>query len=337
VNEHDTSTVVSGDRARRALAEGLLCARALTPDSLTRATALLAWRLFVVRVLADRGIEPAVALDADLHDADGATGTNLRIRDAMERCRQAVPGVFDQALPSGYAEHGTLPLREGTLRAAAAALRKPAAELAPGRFYESLLGCGFRREGAAPRVVRCRGTARSRGAFYTPAPVVEAILDDTLRKQVADSAPVRVLDPCCGAGAFLIPALTRLLARGKTGATRDCGVVTVLRDSIFGVDIDPLAVEACRLGLALQALGAQEDSDHGVSEMWDEMSCVLPHNIRCGDALDGEGRVSSVEGQGTVCVTGGPAALRCVPGNLSPVRSPAFGRFWCIGASFTPR
>jgi hypothetical protein len=95
---------------------------------------------------------------------------------------------------------------------------------------------------------------------------------------------IRVLDPACGSGHFLLAAARRLgreLARVETGeeepspeALREA-VREVIAHCIYGVDKNPLAVELCKVAL------------------WIE-SCVpgkpltfLDHRIRCGDSLVG--------------------------------------------------
>ncbi|GIW56918.1 MAG: hypothetical protein KatS3mg082_3322 [Nitrospiraceae bacterium] len=95
---------------------------------------------------------------------------------------------------------------------------------------------------------------------------------------------VRVLDPACGSGHFLLAAARRLgkeLAKIRTGedepapervreATRD-----VVGHCIYGVDKNPLAVELCRVALWLEAHCAGKPLT------------FLDHRIRCGDSLVG--------------------------------------------------
>ena len=89
----------------------------------------------------------------------------------------------------------------------------------------------------------------------------------------------RVLDPACGAGVFLVEAYRRLLddeaARlGRLLTTSER--LARLRASVFGVDIDPLAVEATRRALLREALG-RDAPDHPDAD--------LTANLRCADAL----------------------------------------------------
>jgi hypothetical protein len=95
---------------------------------------------------------------------------------------------------------------------------------------------------------------------------------------------IRVLDPACGSGHFLLAAARRLgkeLAKIRTGedepapervreATRD-----VIAHCIYGVDKNPLAVELCRVALWLEA------------HCQGKPLTFLDHRIRCGDSLLG--------------------------------------------------
>ena len=138
-----------------------------------------------------------------------------------------------------------------------------------GELYESRLG---------GRRVRRRG-----GAYYTPAPLVEHVLDGTLRVAIREgqrrSLPT-VLDPACGAGAFLVRAYRRLLEEyARRRPLRPADRKRILLNCIHGVDIDPGAVEVTRRSLRLVLA---EEGGAGRGALPD-----LSRNIRCGDALLG--------------------------------------------------
>jgi len=69
---------------------------------------------------------------------------------------------------------------------------------------------------------------KATGAYYTPAPLVNLLLDHALPK--APPAPIKILDPACGAGDFLRAAHARLGDAAQ----------------LFGIDIDPAALAACK-------------------------------------------------------------------------------------------
>lgn len=136
-----------------------------------------------------------------------------------------------------------------------------------------------------------RGRRTSTGAFYTPDTLVQHLLDQSLEpliERAVASAPtadarrhaildLRLCDPACGGGNFLLAAAKRLAHRlaARDDAHADSAFPAVVQRCIFGVDIDPLAVDLCKLALWFSC-----DADPQ----------TLPHlhaHIRCGDALVG--------------------------------------------------
>lgn len=135
---------------------------------------------------------------------------------------------------------------------------------------------------------------KTTGSYYTPESLVQCLLDSALDPVIDEALKqpdperallaLKVCDPACGSGHFLIAAAHRLakrLAALRTGdeepspeATR-----TALRDvighCIYGVDINPMAVELCKVSLWMEAL-----------EPGKPLS-FLEHRIQCGNSLLG--------------------------------------------------
>ena len=84
-------------------------------------------------------------------------------------------------------------------------------------------------------------------AYYTPPQLVDYVLDAVL--PWADEWDIRVLDPACGSGIFLVKAFQRLLHRWRQAHDRDALVrdlKPILAGNLHGVDINPDAVRpAC--------------------------------------------------------------------------------------------
>ncbi len=155
---------------------------------------------------------------------------------------------------------------------------------------------------------------RTTGAFYTPLALVERVTqgalealvgargvpDGTLAKVDAGAAlddgeanllrtataSLRVIDPACGSGAFLIHVLDRLTKlRVASGDGRSLSAIRrdVVTRSVFGVDINPTAVWLCELRLWLALM-----VDHPASDALSVPPLPnLDHNIRVGDTLAG--------------------------------------------------
>ena len=155
---------------------------------------------------------------------------------------------------------------------------------------------------------------RSTGAFFTPHELVSRVTDDALSHAVGVEpddlahgltgrdaafdasraeairerlARLRLLDPACGSGAFLVHGLERITSLLR--ALGDARTVTdvrraVLTGSIFGVDINPTAVWLCQLRLWLSVVidcTARDPSQ--VAPLPN-----LDRHIRVGDALAGD-------------------------------------------------
>ena len=112
---------------------------------------------------------------------------------------------------------------------------------------------------------------KKQGVYYTPRFVVSYIVRNTLSRALESSykqggleasRSLRVLDPACGSGSFLIAAFDSLdewFAQNdpslKDAAKRR---QHILEENLFGVDLDPLAVEVTHLNLWLRAVDARE-------------------------------------------------------------------------------
>lgn len=104
---------------------------------------------------------------------------------------------------------------------------------------------------------------KSQGIYYTPQFVVRYIVNQTLGKLLesgkVDPYKIRVLDPACGSGSFLIEAfdvLDRFLMKHGTPDHQQHHRkrrLHILRHNIYGVDLDPQAVEVAQLNLLLRA------------------------------------------------------------------------------------
>jgi hypothetical protein len=95
---------------------------------------------------------------------------------------------------------------------------------------------------------------RSRGAFFTPAPLVEAVLD-AVAPHLPASGPLTVVDPAAGAGAFLHRAGERLPRAAR-----------------FGLEVDADCARACQGRLP----GARILTGDGLREGWDRLCVELP-------------------------------------------------------------
>lgn len=151
-----------------------------------------------------------------------------------------------------------------------------------GRVFEGLMaaerrsasGTFFTPAPVVDRLVRSALAAHLVGAFgLTPAVAAELVetgdatgLDPTRRRALERRlAGLRILDPACGSGAFLLGALTRLgrLRHALGGGPPDVVRRELVARSLYGVDVQDDAALLCalRLWLALAVEGGTERSD----------------------------------------------------------------------------
>lgn len=172
-----------------------------------------------------------------------------------------------------------------------------------GGVYESLLALTPQLEGGGQRFTFAEFAGSKRkttGSYYTPDSLVQCLLDSALDPVVAQalegkSGPeaeeailaLKICDPAVGSGHFLVGAAHRLaghLARVRAHAQGESEPTALahqqaLRDVIgrclYGVDINPMAAELCRVGLWLEALEPGKPLT------------FLEHHIKVGNSLLG--------------------------------------------------
>lgn len=126
-------------------------------------------------------------------------------------------------------------------------------------------------------------TARKRFALLqTPVFVEEFILDRTLEPAIQTFGldTVKMIDPTCGSGHFLLGAFQRLLDRWfrQEPATNPIELVRRSLDAIHGIDLNPFAVAIARFRLLVTALRAGGISKVRSAPAW-------PLHVYTGDSL----------------------------------------------------
>lgn len=148
-----------------------------------------------------------------------------------------------------------------------------------GSVYESLLELSPRYDPSQRRFsleVVVGNERKTSGAYYTPASLIECLLDSALDPLLDDAEKaddpetallaLTVCDPACGSGHFLVAAAKRIAARLATARARSEGseeptpldaqsaMHDVVDRCIFGVDLNPLAAELAKVSLWLESV-----------------------------------------------------------------------------------
>jgi hypothetical protein len=100
--------------------------------------------------------------------------------------------------------------------------------------------------------------------LFTEEYMVDFLIRNTVGKFGKPPSELRVLDPCCGSGHFLVSTFYYLvpLRRTQDGLTASEAVDAVLRDNLFGLELDPRCVEIAAFALALAAWTYPDDEGH---------------------------------------------------------------------------
>lgn len=177
-----------------------------------------------------------------------------------------------------------------------------------GAVYETLLDYEPRVATAPPRTPRARcpesrsivslepgsGVRKATGTFYTPQPIAEYLIRRTIGPLVHDAPPdrilgLRIVDPAMGSGAFLVAACRYLATAYETALVNHGGSHssdfgeperaairrTIAERCLYGVDLNPMAVQLARLSIWLATLAA------------DRPLTFLDHRLQVGDSLLG--------------------------------------------------
>jgi len=182
-----------------------------------------------------------------------------------------------------------------------------------GQVYERFLGKVIKlTDGHRAKVEEKPEVRKAGGVYYTPTFIVTYIVINTLGKLLLgltpkEAAKLKIVDPACGSGTFLLGVFEYLLAwhlkwytendpdkwvknKALIKVGNDYRLTTakkkeILLNNIYGVDIDPQAVEVTKLSLLLKVL------ENASGQMELGMERILPdlgNNIKCGNSLVGE-------------------------------------------------
>ena len=140
-------------------------------------------------------------------------------------------------------------------------------------------------------------TRAATGSHYTPddlvQPLIRHSLDHLITARLKSENPeaalldLRVIDIACGSGHILLAAARRIATELATVRTDEeqpspsayrAALRNVIRTCIYGVDVNPLAVELCKVALWLEAHIPGQPLN------------FLDHHIKCGDAIVGFAR-----------------------------------------------
>jgi type I restriction-modification system DNA methylase subunit len=180
-----------------------------------------------------------------------------------------------------------------------------------GNVYEQFLGKVIRLTAShQAKVEEKPEVKKAGGVYYTPSYIVDYIVKNTVGKLCEGKTPkqiekLKILDPACGSGSFLIGAYQCLLdfhrdyyakspakyrkqvyqGRGGQWFLTIDEKKKILLNNIYGVDIDSQAVEVTKLSLLLKVL--ENETQESLRLFHERALPDLGNNIKCGNSLIG--------------------------------------------------
>lgn len=284
----------------------------LTKEQIEEVVQSLIDRLIFMRSVEDRGLEAKDFLLKIVNDVEkGFTEMNLwailktqfKRFDTTYNSKLFVEGLLEK---EGFFEKNTLikvikGLYYGTQTHQERYMFDEISVDLLGSIYEQYLGVVLRGTEKRVKLDLISGKRKKMGIYYTPSYIVDYIVKNTIGKYIKNKSideilEVRIVDPACGSGSFLIRAFQEICDKIEELMKEDSKTtnatfkkynsrlnlaqkITILTRCIYGVDLDEKAVELAQLNLLLKLLE---------EETRDTKKKLLPNmqgNIKCGNSL----------------------------------------------------
>lgn len=226
-------------------------------------------RLIFLRVAEDRGIEPKTLIP--LVREWNSSGRKQHLYQSMIKKFRELDAVYNSNLFSPHPFEQWEEYSDATEKVIKILYGKqgyyeydfqamPADVL--GSMYENYLGYKLEKSKKGLSISKDARKRKEHGIYYTPDFIVDYIVKHALKPildqcvTIEDLKQIKVLDPACGSGSFLIKALEVIYEKYlEFGSRRNVFTkYDILLNNIYGVDLDPQAVEITRLNLLISAL-----------------------------------------------------------------------------------
>lgn len=328
--EVDSAFLAEIENWREMLARNIALRNSLSVRELNDSVQRIIDRIIFLRIAEDRGIEDYGVLRGICNGSN----TYVRLQELFEKADDRYnSGLFHFRVEKGETEPPdrltpSLVIDDKPLKDILKTLYYPDSpyEFAVlpadilGQVYEQFLGRVVRLTSDHRAVVEDKPEVKKAGGvFYTPTYIVDYIVQNTVGKLLEGKTPrkaesLRILDPACGSGSFLLGAYQYLLDwhlrqyvadgpekhtkakrpalySGQGGAWHltTAERKRILLNNIYGVDIDHQAVEVTKLSLLLKVL--EDETGETLNQqrkLFHERALPdLGGNIKCGNSLIG--------------------------------------------------
>lgn len=324
------------EQMRADLAQGLIQQNPkLDVEGLRYLVQMLLDRVVFLRIAKDREVEPYGELERLAADRKKEKPGQL-YGELLDRFRAAVTrynsGLFDLAADTLSEK---VSLSNDVVRELLRGLYFPQSNYKFDVIGVDILGSAYERflgkviqlptPGQA-QIVEKPEVRKAGGVYYTPAYIVRYIVRATLEPLCAGRTPaevarLRIVDPACGSGSFLLGAYDFLLdwyqdyyqryptaaapptaapnapaGRAKAPAKPDAALTTdgqlstttrkaILLNNLYGVDLDAQAVEVTKLSLLLKCLEGETRNSAAQQLGIERLLPTIDHNVKVGNSL----------------------------------------------------
>ena len=320
-NKKGTATVdkeflVSLDSWRTYLATSIsLRNKGLTEDEINFAVQQTIDRLIFLRIAEDRGVEPYGNLQAAIKHGEYYQNLFNIFKDADDKYNSGLFNIkkdqISQDLKIDNKVIKTI-LNEMYYPICPYEFSVLSVEIL-GSAYEQFLGKTIKISPTHHAIIEDKPEVRKAGGvYYTPQYIVDYIVKNTVGKLIKGKKPseiskIKIVDPACGSGSFLIGAYQYLLDyhkdyytnNGKLQKNKKENPLTpegnltsaekkrILLNNIYGVDIDVNAVEVTKLSLLLKCMEGETSASisHQLSIFNERVLPTLETNIKDGNSL----------------------------------------------------
>lgn len=272
-------------------------------------------RIIFLKIAEDRSVESYGDLQTDIKSGDFYQNLLYRFHQADQKYNS---GLFDFAKDK---ISGEISIDNKVIKSIISELYYP---ICPYEFsvlsveilgsaYEQFLGKQITLSKSGRATIEEKPEVRKAGGvYYTPQYIVDYIVKNTIGKLVENKNPkeiskIKIADPACGSGSFLIGAYQFLLDWHKDFYTQNGkqskgnkdnpltpnGELTttekkrILLNNIYGVDLDSNAVEVTKLSLLLKCMeGETKETIEAQTKLFhDRILPTLDNNIKSGNSL----------------------------------------------------
>jgi hypothetical protein len=268
-------------------------------------------RIIFLRICEDRSIEPYGKLQDIFKSPDYYKSLLREFKEADDKYNSGIFNLQKDTLSS------EISIDNRTLKTIINQLYYPESPYEFSVLSVEILGSAYEQFLGKTITINSRGKAvieqkpevrKAGGVYYTPQYIVDSIVSNTLGLLIKNKTPkevseIKIVDPACGSGSFLLGAYQYLLnwhkdyyienPSGKNNTLTSDGNLTtyekkrILLNNIFGVDLDVNAVEVSKLSLLLKCMEGETQASvaNQISLFNDRVLPTLDYNIKSGNSL----------------------------------------------------